>query len=38
MTYEDAMDFIDYNTVRSCPFIDKAPIIMRKIDDDMDYI
>ena len=38
MTYEDAMEFVDYNTVRACPYMgDRAPIIMAGIADYMDY-
>lgn len=34
MSYEDAMEFIDYNTVRACPYMgERAPIILRGIDD-----
>lgn len=36
--YEDAVDFIEYNTVRACPYMGEgAPIIMRGIADYMDY-
>lgn len=38
MSYEDAMEFVDYNTVRACPYIDNPPIIMRRISDYMDYV
>ena len=32
MTSEEAMEWIDYNTIRSLPYVgDKAPIIMFKI-------
>ena len=32
MTSEEAMEWIDYNTIRSPPYVgDKAPIIMFKI-------
>ena len=32
MSYEEAAEFIDYNTVRSLPYIgDKAPIIIRNL-------
>lgn len=38
LTYEDAVEFIDYNTVRSCPYMgEKAPIIMRNIVNFIDY-
>ena len=34
MSYEEAMEFIDYNTVRACPYMgDMAPIIMRGVED-----
>jgi hypothetical protein len=30
MTYEEAAEFIDYNTVRSLPYVgDKGPIIIK---------
>ncbi|MBO7205689.1 MAG: hypothetical protein J6V08_04650 [Candidatus Methanomethylophilaceae archaeon] len=33
MTPEEAMDYLDYNTLRAIPYMgDKAPIIMRRID------
>jgi hypothetical protein len=33
MTYEDAMEFIDYNTERTIPYMgDKAPIILHHLD------
>lgn len=33
MTSEEAMDYLDYNTLRAIPYMgDKAPIIMRRID------
>jgi hypothetical protein len=36
--YEEAMEFIDYNTVRACPYMgDKAPIILHSIEDYLDY-
>lgn len=38
MTYEEAVEFIDYNTVRACPYMgDSAPIILRSIEDYLDY-
>ena len=34
MTYEAAVEFIDYNTVRACPHMgSNAPIILRNITD-----
>lgn len=37
MSYEEAMEFVDYNTVRACPYFDNPPIILRRIDDYIDY-
>lgn len=37
ITCEEAMEFIDYNTVRACAYIDTPPIILRRIEDYMDY-
>ena len=38
MSYEEASEFIDYNTVRACPYMgDRAPIILRSIEDYLDY-
>lgn len=38
ISYEDAVDFIDYNTIRAIPYAgNKAPIVLRRIDDYMDY-
>ena len=31
MTDEEAMDFISYNTIRSLPYVEKAPIIINMI-------
>lgn len=32
MTYEEAAEFIDYNTVRSLPYVgDKGPVIIHRI-------
>lgn len=34
MTYEDALEIIDYNTVRALPYIgDNAPIVMYGIEE-----
>ena len=34
MTYEDAVEFIDYNTIQACPYMgSNAPIILRDITD-----
>ena len=31
---DEAAEFIDYNTVRACPYMgDRAPIILKKIED-----
>lgn len=33
MTYEEAAEFIDYNTVRSLPYVgDKGPVIIHKLN------
>lgn len=33
MDYEEAQEFIDYNTVRACPYMgDKAPIILSSLE------
>ena len=33
MEYDEAMEFIDYNTIRACPYMgDKAPIVLKRID------
>lgn len=38
MTHEEAIEFIDYNTVRACPYMgSQAPIILRSIEDYLDY-
>ena len=38
MSYEEASEFIDYNTVRACPYMgERAPIILRNIEDYLDY-
>ncbi len=28
MSYEEASEFIDYNTIRALPYIENAPVIM----------
>lgn len=34
MEYDEAAEFIDYNTVRACPYMgDKAPIILKSIEE-----
>ena len=38
MTYEDAIDFISYNTLRALPYAgENGPIVMRSIEDYLDY-
>ena len=32
MGYEEAAEFIDYNTIRSLPYIENAPVIMYSIE------
>ena len=33
MTYEEAVEFIEYNTLRAIPYAgDRAPIVLNKID------
>ena len=33
MECDEAMEFIDYNTIRACPYMgENAPIILKKID------
>ena len=34
MTYEEAVEFIDYNTIRSLPYIENAPIVMYDLIED----
>ena len=39
ISYEEAIDFIDYNTIRVIPYAGEyAPIIMEKLDFNSDYI
>ena len=34
MDYDEAAEFIDYNTVRACPYMgERAPIILKSIED-----
>lgn len=34
MEYDEAAEFIDYNTVRACPYMgERAPIILKSIED-----
>lgn len=34
MEYDEAVEFIDYNTVRACPYMgERAPIILKNIED-----
>lgn len=38
MTYEEAIEFIEYNTLRAIPYAGhNAPIVLQRIDDYMDY-
>ena len=38
MTYEDAVDFISYNTLRALPYAgENGPIVLRSIEDYLDY-
>ncbi len=32
MSEEDAMEFIDYNTIRSLPYYQGAPIVFRSLE------
>ena len=33
MSYEESIEFIEYNTIRACPYMgDKAPIILQNIE------
>ena len=32
MSYEEAIDFISYNTIRAADYIENGPIVMYKID------
>ena len=32
MDEEEAAEFVDYNTIRSLPYVENAPIVMHKID------
>lgn len=33
MTYEEAVEFIEYNTIRACPYIgESAPVVLRRLD------
>lgn len=34
MEYEEAVEFIDYNTIRSLPYIENAPIVMYDLIED----
>ena len=38
MEYEDAIDFIEYNTLRAIPYMgENAPIVLHSIEDYLDY-
>lgn len=32
MTYEEAAEFVDYNTIRSIPYFEGAPVVMYTFD------
>jgi len=32
MTEEEALEFIDYNTIRACDYIADSPIVMYKVE------
>lgn len=32
MTYEDAIEFIDYNTIRAIPYMPNGPIILMPLN------
>lgn len=36
MTYEEAMEFIEYNTLRAIPYYPNGPIVMRGLNDYID--
>ena len=39
MTYDEAADFVSYNTIRAIPYAgEKAPIILNRMDDYFDYM
>lgn len=33
MGYEDAVEFIEYNTIRSLPYVKQAPVVMYPLHD-----
>ena len=33
MTREEAIEFIEYNTIRALPYVPKSPIILYRIED-----
>lgn len=33
LSYEDAVEFIEYNTIRSLPYVKQAPVIMYPLHD-----
>jgi hypothetical protein len=38
MDYEEAVEFIEYNTLRATPYMgEKAPIVLNSIEDYIDY-
>jgi NAD+ synthase len=38
MTYEEAIEFIDYNAVRTLPYTPNGPIVVHPIDDYIEFI
>lgn len=32
-SYEDAVDFIEYNTIRSLPYIPNGPIVLHRLEE-----
>ena len=38
MTYEEAVEFIDYNTLRAMPYYPNGPIVMRGLSDYFDWV
>ena len=32
MSYEEAIEFIDYNTIRALPYVENSPIVVHGID------
>lgn len=38
MSYEEAIEFIDYNTLRAMPYYPNGPIVMRGLSDYFDWV